>query len=655
MRRFILLTIILFSAFLKASYPVKAQSLTAFSFSDLSGGSDKTAGLPLALTIPALDENSQVLTTFNNSVNLSDTTGTISPTQTTSFTNGVWNGWAYITSATSGTVISANYSSITSNSDSFAVSADSRIKFLTIISGNSQTGSVGSQLPTAFTIRAVDPYNNPLSNIGVNFALTGIPPNSLGQALTNTSANTNASGNASTILTLGRKSGTYIITATLNSGITTAAHFYANAIPGPIASIGITPSVGVVPAGSILPFFAKAYDQYANELTAPFVTWSVLNGGGTIDGSGVFQAGTTLGTYMNTVRALSGSIGSTASVTIVGAAGEAGGTATSSGVTLPTPIPTITPVPTPTLAPGILYDVQVDPSVISALVNARIPIIAEGVDIFGNTAPGVTYNFDTTGNLGTLTQIAPNQVILTTTSGGLGTVTVTATQGNVTRTTTIAGSVGNGLNRRLVIEEVSSPQSVGVPFTLSIAAKDSDNNFITDYSGPIVIADSTGTIDPSVVQPSQTGIWYVQVTVSVANPEVSVTAAGDGMVGVSNIFEVIGSPQQSEVGPGFGGLGGGEGAGGVLGASISAILDKLLIEKDLNKFSIFRYIGAGLAAGMGILGTSIGGGIMASRGLEAIGRNPYAKSRLQINLYASLVAFIVAASLAVLASFLILG
>jgi F0F1-type ATP synthase membrane subunit c/vacuolar-type H+-ATPase subunit K len=108
------------------------------------------------------------------------------------------------------------------------------------------------------------------------------------------------------------------------------------------------------------------------------------------------------------------------------------------------------------------------------------------------------------------------------------------------------------------------------------------------------------------------------------------------------------------LGLGFGDGGGGGGIGNVLGASISAILDKLLLEKNLNRFTIFRYIGAGLAAGFGILGTSIGGGIMVSRGLEAIGRNPFAKSKLQFNLYASLVGFILAASLAVVASYLIL-
>src|SRR5690606_10476462 len=128
------------------------------------------------------------------------------------------------------------------------------------------------------------------------------------------------------------------------------------------------------------------------------------------------------------------------------------------------------------------------------------------------------------------------------------------------------------------------------------------------------------------------------------------------MVGVSNIFEVQGEPRLSDIPPGGGAGGTGSGAGDaeVLGASISGKIKELLQDRDLNKFTIARFIGAGLAAGIGILGASLGGGIMASRGLEALGRNPFAKGKLKFNLYLGIVAFIVAAGLAVFASFLII-
>ena len=636
-------TILLTLLFLKSADVVSAQTLTSFSFSDYNPGTDKIAGFPFIVTVTALDESSQVLTTFNSTADLDDTTATVYPDQIT-FNSGIWSGNVYITQVTASTALTVSYSTVSDISSSFAVNPDTRIKFLSLVQGSNQTGTVGQQLPIALVAKVVDPYNNPIPNIGIIFAITSAPPGATNQSLTNYSATSNSSGEGSTSFTLGRTKGSYIASASLNSGIPNSIYYYETATADTVITLGITPSVGIVPGGSFLPFTAIGYDQYTNDVIIPTVSWSVQNGGGTIDGAGVFYAGTTLGVFTNTVKAEYGSIGSTASVNVVGTAGA--GTATGSAP-LATPEPAV-PTPTPqVLQQGVLSDVIVDPAVISALIGAKIPIFAQGVDSFGDAVTGATYTFTTAGDLGVITQTGPSSAILTVGQAGLGAIQVTATQGQVTATSSVVGSVGNGINRRLVIESISSPQRVGEPFTISIAAKDVANNFITDYEGPIMLADSTGTIDPATVQPSESGIWYVQAVIMLSDPEVTVTAAGDGMVGVSNIFEVTGEPEKDKVGPGLG-------FGETLGASISAIIDQLLLDRDLNKFTIFRYIGSGLAAGFGILGASIGGGIMVSRGLEAIGRNPYAKNRLKVNLYASLVAFIIAASLAVFASFLIL-
>lgn len=624
--------------------PSLAQSLASFSFNDLTQGSVKIAGVPFFVTITAKDEFGDTYTSFNSAVTLTDTTTSIYPTQTSDFSSGVWSGPVYITGATAATQITASYSGVNSNSDSFVVNADNRIRFLTIVTGNNQLSTVKTQLPTALTIKVVDTFNNPLPNIGVNFAVTSSPPGSSGYSLTNNTATTNGSGQASTSLTLGNKTGTYITTSTLTAGITNAAHFYTTANPSTLTSISLVPAVAVVPAGSFIPFSAIGYDQYLNQITLANPSWAVVNGGGTIDGTGVFYAGSTLGTFMNTVKATSNLIGSTATVTVVGAAGEAGGTSTTSAVPI-----TQYPTPTPSAA-GSLYNISISPDVITALSNATIPIAAQGFDATGQLLTDVVYTFQVEGDLGTITQTGPSTAQLTVGQSGIGAVTVTATQGDITRVSRVVGSVGNGLNRRLVIEEISSPQQVGVPFTISIAAKDSDNNFVTDYLGPIVLADTTASLDPPVVQPSQTGIWYIQGIISLASAEVTITVAGDGMIGVSNIFTVTGEPPKTlnlNQGPG-------QGFGTILGASISALIDQLMLDKDFSRFAVFRYIGAGIAAGFGILGASIGGGIMTSRGLEAIGRNPYAKTKLQFNLYFSLVGFILAASLAVLATFFIL-
>lgn len=667
MKPFIITAFTILVFLLAIKHPPQANAqVTQFTFNSFTTGGPKTAGLPFLVTIYARDASNNVVSSFDQNVNLTDTTNTVSPNQVT-FSGGTWTGNAYITQAGT-TALTASYSSIVDTSTSFSVIADSRIKFLTTIGGNNQTSTVNNLLPQALTLKVVDPYNNPISNVPVNFAISSYPSGATGQQLSATSDVSNSSGNASTNLTLGRKSGTYIVTASLGSGITNTIHFYETASPDALMSLSISPQTGVIPLGGYIAFTAKGYDQFLNEKNLSNLTWSVQNSGGTIDSTGIFYAGSQTGTFLNTVRAESGGVGATASVSIIGDGsdtGEGDGTGSGSGSGdddgSGTATASASPTPAATPGTGVLNEVYVDPSVISALKNARIPILAEGVDIFGNTVANVNFTFSVSGDLGTLTQTSANTVLLTASETGIGTVTVTAQQGDIVRVARVVGSVGTGLNRRLVIEEIESPQAVGEPFTISIAAKDTLNNFITDYTGPIVLADTTGTLDPVLVEPNNQGIWYVQAIITLSHPEVTVTAAGDGMVGVSNIFEVTGEPKLVDVPPkgaggaGVGTGGGGDGLGGVLGASISGKIKELLLDKDLNKYTIARYIGAGLAAGIGILGASLGGGIMAGRGLEALGRNPFAKGRLKFNLYASIIAFIAAAGLAVFASFLIVG
>lgn len=661
----IVLTILCLSGLTQWQVPKVWAALTNFSFSDFTSGSSKVAGLPFEVTITALDENNATMTSYTLSASLSDLTGTMYPIATGNFVNGVWTGDVYITRSGTSNAITVSSGAVNKASNTFTVLPDSRIKFLSIVSGNNQSQIVGSQLSNALTLKAVDPFNNALSNVGVNFAITSVPPSATNHSITSSSGTTNSSGTTSTTMTLGRKAGTYIVAASLTSGITNTINFYETAIPASLISLNISPALAVIPAGSYIPFTATGYDQYLNPIALSSVTWSVQNGGGTIDSTGVFYAGTTLGSFMNTIKAVQGSIGSTASVTISDsqvAGGEAGngegegsgsgsgsgsGESSGSGQIVPTTEPfSIKEI-------GVLNTVFVDPSVITALKGQTIPITASAFDSTGRGVANVNFTFEVSGTLGTITQSSSDTVLLTVSESGIGTVTVTATQGDIVKVAKVVGSVGTGLNRRLVIEEIQSPQTAGEPFTISIAAKDSLNNFLTDYTGPLVLADSTGTIDPSVVQPNNQGIWYVQAIISLAYPEVSITAAGDGMVGVSNIFEVVGDPKKGPLSLGAG-AGDGEGFGDVLGASISGKIDELLKSKNLNKFTIVRYIGGGIAAGFGILGSSIGGGIMVSRGLEAIGRNPYAKGKLQVNLYVSLMAFIAAASLAVVAAFLII-
>jgi hypothetical protein len=87
-------------------------------------------------------------------------------------------------------------------------------------------------------------------------------------------------------------------------------------LPGTLDRIAISPSPGSVPAGGTLAFSATGFDAANNPIPNLTYAWSVAAGGGTIDGSGRFTAGSATGDYPNTVVATSGGVNAKASVSV---------------------------------------------------------------------------------------------------------------------------------------------------------------------------------------------------------------------------------------------------------------------------------------------------------------------------------------------------
>ncbi|MFH1775450.1 MAG: S8 family serine peptidase [Chloroflexota bacterium] len=80
---------------------------------------------------------------------------------------------------------------------------------------------------------------------------------------------------------------------------------YITVTPGPLDSgwMVTSPAPAYVQTEANQQFTLTAYDQYNNEITTGLdMSWSVVNGGGTIDQNGLFTAGQTRGVFSNTVR-----------------------------------------------------------------------------------------------------------------------------------------------------------------------------------------------------------------------------------------------------------------------------------------------------------------------------------------------------------------
>jgi F0F1-type ATP synthase membrane subunit c/vacuolar-type H+-ATPase subunit K len=591
---------------------VQAADPGVLSFNTFTTGSAKVAGVPFQVKIHAANSS------FNDSVALSDGSGSVSPAQTDNFVNGDWTGNVVVTRAIQNNTLTAAYdASHVATSGSFTVAPNVAAATLALISGNGQTGIVATRLASALKVKTVDTFGNIISGVNVQFNVQAYPPGATGTLLSATSATTGGDGIATTLLTLGTKVGTYAVQATVNNGASSVI-FFINATPAELSRLSMVPSAAVLVQSSVQQFSLTASDRFDNPISLSSVNWAVNNGGGQIDGNGVFSAGSTVGSFASTVKASVGSVSATASVTIMSASG-----AGASSSTPTTPIDTQRNI-------GILDHVIMTPGTVTAPASSKQVLSAQGYDVFNNALATISYTWEVAGSIGVLSSgYGPATLLQAPPLPANGTLTVTAVQGSkkvqATSTVSIIGTDGG----KIVFSKIDSPQQAGSPFQVTFTVKDANDAIISSTIQPIILSDSTGSVSPRVVTKLSAGVWTGEVTIANGADQVVLYAATSGFAGASNAFKVEG---QSSL---LSGAGGGSGGG----ASSLAGATKLLGLTDSNKLAFAIITGLGLLGAMTMLG------LVGSRGLQAIGRNPLAKKQIFFNLYLN-------AGIAILAAFI---
>ena len=119
--------------------------------------------------------------------------------------------------------------------------------------------------------------------------------------------------NATGLFTAGAVSGTY--TNTIRASSSGISGFATVVEVGALASITVTPNPVTLPSNTTQQFTAVGKDASGNVFVITPV-WSVVNGGGVINSSGMFTSGAVAGTFANTVQATSGAISGNATVTV---------------------------------------------------------------------------------------------------------------------------------------------------------------------------------------------------------------------------------------------------------------------------------------------------------------------------------------------------
>jgi hypothetical protein len=187
-------------------------------------------------------------------------------------------------------------------------------------------GSGGGTPPTVATAAAASP--NPVTaktsalsvlgaddggeaNLTYSWAPTGSPPGSVSFSANGTNAS------KSTTATFGA-AGTYALAVTIRDATNrTVTSNVSVTVNQTLTTLAVSPNSASVQVGTTRQFSASAADQFGNGMTAPSLSWTV-SGGGSINASGLFTAGSSAGGPF-VVTATGGGKSGTANVTVTAA------------------------------------------------------------------------------------------------------------------------------------------------------------------------------------------------------------------------------------------------------------------------------------------------------------------------------------------------
>ncbi len=490
------------------NFDVVAGNIDHFEITNITG--TKTAGLPFNIQITAKDANNATVTGYNGTVNLSDLTGTLSPTVTTSFGNGIWSGNVTITKSYTNNKITASGAGKSGTSNQFTVQANSVTHFT--FDGIPSPKIAGQGF--SITIYALDNYENIVTSYSSTANLTD------NTGTINPATTTNfLSGQWTGNVTLTKSQNDVEITATQGTSTGKSNKFNIQA-----AALHHFTIDNLSTQQSNVPFTIKitAKDQYNNIATqfSDKVTISDKSTTLTPTISDNFSSGIWSGNVTISQSYASNSI------TVTRQGGTETGTSNNFDVT----------------------SSAVDHFVISTIANQvagqsfSVTIRAE------DAANNIVSSFTGTASISDLTSsITPKTTGSFTSGQWTGSFTITKSRTSDTITASSGGKTGtsNAFNLdpasldHFRLSSISSPQTAGTAFTLTITAEDAFNNKTTSFTGIANLSDNTFSLTPTVTTNFSTGEWTGLVTTTKTSIDNVINVSGSGKTGQSNAFNVV--------------------------------------------------------------------------------------------------------------------
>ena len=605
--------------------------LARFEFADIN---PQTVGVPFQIKISAVDVYGNTITNFNESASLSNSTNSITPTDTGSFTSGVWINTVTITVASESEVITAKKGAATGQNDKpFKVSASEQQVFISIVSGNNQQDSVGNDINDPFIVKAADSFGNPASDVKITYSVTSYPLDATGYSLTPAETRTDSQGLARSILKLGSKVGTYVTNVFISQRASEAVNFYVVANPGPVASLKVHPDSTVLLANSSQQFTSEAFDSYGNPVNSSVVKWDIVNGGGSIDDKGLFTASSVVSTYKDTVEASSNNVKVYASVTVTTLPGL-------SGVNRP--------------GAGELDRLVMVPDSPSIQTANKQVFTVTGYDKYNESISTASLSYLWKSEIGDITPDNGSQTTLSAISevkSGKISVEVTQNDKNITKSASTNVNIYPNPSGYIEIKLPSESVNSGEDFGITLIAHNGDGTVNTKFTGPVELTDSTGTLYPGKTATFTEGKWDGKVSVNTSEDTTFIKVAGGQLMGSSNNVKVASAYTFRK-----------DYGGGILAAPLNLVssIGQYIANFVHSFFNISakfpettKNVSSGAVAAIGLLGAIISFMVSVSKGVEALGRNPYAKGKIFFSLFMAFIVSLVFATLAFLvASFI---
>ena len=145
---------------------------------------------------------------------------------------------------------------------------------ITIVSGNSQSGSVGAELPAALTVRVTDSVARPVSGVTVSWAVTAG-----GGSVAPASSVTDSGGAANTRWTLGTTAGANRVAASVAGALSVTFEATAVAVPVVLNSIAVTGVSGaaMMPGNAAQLSAIATYSDQTTKVVTMEVAWSTTD------------------------------------------------------------------------------------------------------------------------------------------------------------------------------------------------------------------------------------------------------------------------------------------------------------------------------------------------------------------------------------------